>query len=79
MVLAEEFTMSRTDEVNRLTENVYKVSCSTQEESFRDSHDGGVRSCHTHTLIPPRFADYDLLAKTHLESCGGFFSPTVCY
>lgn len=26
MVLAEDFTMSRTDEVNRLTENVYKVS-----------------------------------------------------
>lgn len=25
MVLAEDFTMSRTDEVNRLTENVYKV------------------------------------------------------
>lgn len=25
MVLAEDSTMSRTDEVNRLTENVYKV------------------------------------------------------
>ncbi len=25
MVLAEDFTMSRTDEVHRLTENVYKV------------------------------------------------------
>lgn len=27
MVLTEDFTMSRTDEVHRITENVYKVKC----------------------------------------------------
>lgn len=31
MVLAEDFTMSRTDEVHRLTENVYKVRSETNE------------------------------------------------
>lgn len=27
MVLTEDFKMSRTDEVHRITENVYKVKC----------------------------------------------------
>lgn len=44
MVLAEDFTMSRTDEVNRLTENVYKVRrlLQTPGESFEASLGGGI-------------------------------------
>lgn len=43
MVLAEDSTMSRTDEVNRMTENVYKVRTTiTPEESFAASLDGGI-------------------------------------
>lgn len=45
MVLAEDSTMSRTDEVNRLTENVYKVRGlvpNSGGESFESSLGGGI-------------------------------------
>lgn len=50
MVLAEEFTMSRTDEVNRLTENVYKVRAQLRRKVSEIHMTVGFAAVtHTHT------------------------------
>lgn len=54
MVLAEEFTMSRTDEVNRLTENVYKVRAQLRRKVSQIHMTGGFAAVtHTHTHFNP--------------------------
>lgn len=76
MVLAEDSTMSRTDEVNRLTENVYKVRTNlTPEESFAASLDGGIWRWHGRAFIPQSFTHCVLLADTNLDSDVGFPPP----